>query len=199
MLKEVLKDYKLILGSASPRRGELLKQMGLTFETRPSVAKEIYPVELKRHEISDCLARLKAKSLISSLKHNEVLITSDTVVWHNGESLAKPRNKKAALEMLNKLNNGSHEVITSVCLTTVEHQQVAHAVTKVTFGLLTEEEMDYYIAHFKPYDKAGAYGIQEWIGLIGIEGIEGSYTNVVGLPTQLVYTMLLDMTAISKP
>ena len=193
MLRTALKDHKLILGSASPRRQDFLKQMGLTFEIRPSSADEIYPLDLKGPEISDYLARLKANSLIATLKHDEILITSDTVVWHRETSLAKPEDKKAAIKMLNRLNNNSHEVITSVCLTTISSQKVAHTTTKVTFDLLTDKEINFYIEQYKPYDKAGAYGIQEWIGLIGIKEINGSYSNVVGLPTHLVYKMLLEM------
>lgn len=192
MLKESLKDYKLILGSASARRQDLLKQMGLLFELRPSAVNEIYPEKLKGPEIADYLARLKANNLLTTLKHDEILITADTVVWHNEKSLAKPKNKEEALKMLHLLNNNSHEVITSVCLTTISSQQVAHTSTKVTFELLSAQEIDYYIDRFKPYDKAGAYGIQEWIGLIGIKSIKGSYANVVGLPTHLVYKMLLE-------
>ncbi|MEX0288977.1 MAG: Maf-like protein [Flavobacteriaceae bacterium] len=198
MLVELLRNHKIILGSASPRRQDLLKQMGIHFAVRPSSVEEVYPDELEGNAISDYLAILKANSLRDTLKEDEILITSDTVVWHGGRSLAKPKDREEAHEMLKILNNDSHEVITSVCLTTKEDQRVAHAITRVTFNHLSPEEMKYYVLHYSPYDKAGAYGIQEWIGLIGIKGIQGSYNNVVGLPTHLVYEMLLDLLQVNR-
>ncbi len=169
--------------------------MGLDFEIRVKSINEVYPETLKGGEISDYLAVLKASALKNDLVNNEILITSDTVVWYNGKSLAKPADKKEALEMLEELSGDWHSVITSVAFTTNTSQKVVNHTTKVKFKELTKEEIEYYIENFKPFDKAGAYGIQEWIGLIGIEEIQGAYTNVVGLPTQLVYKTLIEMVA----
>ncbi len=167
--------------------------MGIPFEARPSLVEEVYPEELQRAEISDYLAKLKADSLKESLKPNEILITSDTVVWHKGESLAKAENVTEAFKMLKKMNGDTHEVITSVCFTTIGTQRLENSITQVTFASMTDEEIRYYIENYQPFDKAGAYGIQEWIGLVGIKEIRGSYNNVVGLPTQLVYQTLKEM------
>jgi len=136
------------------------------------------------------LAELKASAFKGALKQNEILVTSDTVVWHNNESLAKAVNKNEAVEMLKKLSGQWHDVITAVCFTTSTNQKTVSSTTKVKLAKLSLAEINYYIDSFKPFDKAGAYGIQEWIGLIAIEEIKGSYTNVVGLPTQLVYKTL---------
>ena len=190
MFSEVLKDRIIVLGSASPRRQEFMERLGLQFELRPPAVEETYPPVLRREEISDYLARLKANALRSALRENEVLITADTVVWHNGRSLEKPKDNKDALAMLRVLNNSCHEVITSVCVTTAKEQKLENAVTEVTFGALSDKEMEYYVSVFEPTDKAGAYGIQEWLGLIGVVHLNGSYTNVVGLPTHLLYKML---------
>jgi septum formation protein len=190
MLKENLKDYTLILASASPRRHQFFKEMELDFEVRLKSVEEIYPSELKAAEISDYLAKLKAEVFKKDLVENDILITSDTVVWHNNESLAKAEDDFEAEIMLKKLSGDWHQVITSVCFTTIERQIVLNSITQVKFKNLTPEEIRFYIEKFTPFDKAGAYGIQEWIGLIGIEEIKGSYTNVVGLPTQLVYETL---------
>lgn len=190
MLKENLKDYTLILASASPRRHQFFKEMELEFDVRLKSVEEIYPSELKAAEISDYLAKLKAEVFKKDLVENDILITSDTVVWHNNESLAKAEDDIEAEIMLKKLSGDWHQVITSVCFTTIERQIVLNSITEVKFKNLTPEEIRFYIEKFTPFDKAGAYGIQEWIGLIGIEEIKGSYTNVVGLPTQLVYETL---------
>ena len=193
MLVDKLNGYKIVLGSSSPRRQNFLSAMGIPFELRPSDVEEIYPDELKGGEISDYLAKLKADSLKETLSENEILITSDTVVWHKGLSLAKAATSEEAFAMLKTLNNDKHEVITSVCFTTTKAQRVENSVTEVTFSNLSDDEIRYYVSEFKPFDKAGAYGIQEWYGLVGIEEIKGSYNNVVGLPTQLVYKTLIDM------
>ena len=190
MLKENLKDYTLILASASPRRHQFFKEMELEFEVRLKSVEEIYPSELKAAEISDYLAKLKASAFKNELEAKDILITSDTVVWHKNESLAKAANDTEAENMLKKLSGDWHQVITSVCFTTMERQIILNSITEVKFKNLTPEEIRFYIEKFTPFDKAGAYGIQEWIGLIGIEEIKGSYTNVVGLPTQLVYETL---------
>lgn len=167
--------------------------MGLPFEIRLKPVEEVYPKHLRGAEISDYLSKLKASAFHGTLNPKEILITSDTVVWHRNTSLAKAANAREAHEMIAKLSGDWHEVITSVCFSTVGQQIIKNCITKVKFKNLTVAEIDYYITHFAPYDKAGAYGIQEWIGLIGIVEIQGSYTNVVGLPTQLVYETLLDM------
>tara|TARA_R110002126_G_scaffold15010_6_gene61993 strand:+ start:144 stop:731 length:588 start_codon:yes stop_codon:yes gene_type:complete len=195
MLKENLKDYTLILASGSPRRHQFFKEMELEFEVRLKSVEENYPSELKAAEISDYLAKLKAEVFKNDLVENDILITSDTVVWHNNESLAKAEDEIAAEIMLKKLSGDWHQVITSVCFTTIERQIVLNSITEVKFKNLTHEEIRFYIEKFAPFDKAGAYGIQEWIGLIGIEEIKGSYTNVVGLPTQLVYETLTKIIA----
>lgn len=191
MPKNKLKDYIIILASASPRRQQFLREMGLNFKVHPIHMEEVYPDHLKGEEISDYLAKLKATGYKNSLGAKDILITSDTVVWHNNESLAKPADPEDAFAMLRTLSNDWHQVITSVCFTTKDQQQTVHHCTKVKFKELTDGEIKYYIQNYNPFDKAGGYGIQDWIGLIGIEEIQGSYTNVVGLPTQLVYKTLM--------
>ena len=193
MLKEKLKNYHIILASGSPRRQQFFKEMELDFEVRLKSVEEVYPSELKAAEISDYLAKLKASAFKNELDTKDILITSDTVVWHKDESLAKAANDSEAESMLKKLSGDWHQVITSVCFTTIERQIALNSVTKVKFKNLMHEEIRFYIEKYAPFDKAGAYGIQEWIGLIGIEKIKGSYTNVVGLPTQLVYETLTKM------
>ncbi|MEM8509383.1 MAG: Maf family nucleotide pyrophosphatase [Bacteroidota bacterium] len=192
-LVKKLKDHKIILASGSPRRRKFLEEMGVPFEVRIPDVEEIYPKYLKAEEISDHLAILKAAALQADLKSNEILITSDTVVWYKNTSLAKAANTKEAMEMLNKLSGEWHQVITSVCITTPRSQKTENAVTRVKFRALTQEEITFYIEQYHPYDKAGAYGIQEWLGAIGIEEIQGSYNNVVGFPSHLVYKTLMDM------
>jgi septum formation protein len=193
MLQNILKDHKLILASGSPRRKMFFEEMGLDFEIQLRPVEEIYQQHLKGAEISDYLAALKASAFKDDLNPKEILITSDTVVWHNNESLAKAATPKEAFEMLKKLSDDWHQVITSVCFTTADSQKVFNRITSVKFRELDDDEINYYITNYKPFDKAGAYGIQEWIGLVGIEEIKGSYTNVVGLPTQLVYKTLIHM------
>ena len=193
MLKEKLKDYTIILASGSPRRHQFFKEMELDFEVRLKSVEEIYPPELKAAEISDYLAKLKAEVFKNELVENDILITSDTVVWYKNESLAKAADNLEAESILKKLSNDWHQVITSVCFTTSERQIILNSITEVKFKNLSHEEIQYYIENFKPYDKAGAYGIQEWIGFIGIESIEGSYFNVVGLPVHKLYEALMKL------
>lgn len=183
----------MVLGSGSPRRQQFLKEMGLDFEVRLKDVDEVYPEHLQAGDISDYLAVLKASAHKNTLSKKEILITSDTVVWHKGRSLAKARDASEARSMLKTLSNDWHEVITSVCFTTLHSQKTVRQTTQVKFKNLSNGEIDHYIKNYQPFDKAGAYGIQEWIGLIGIEEIRGSYTNVVGLPTQLVYSTLINM------
>ncbi|PWL39102.1 septum formation protein Maf [Flagellimonas aquimarina] len=192
-LNKKLKGYKLVLGSASPRRKMFLKEMGLDFEVRPKSVDEVYPEHLQGEKISNFLAKLKATPFKEELKKNEIVLTSDTVVWYKGMSLAKASSKKEAFKMLRTLSGDWHEVITSVCFTTSTAQKTVSATTWVKFMDFTDEEIEYYIDICKPFDKAGAYGIQEWIGMVGISEIKGPYTNVVGLPTHLVYKTLMDM------
>ncbi|SDE73904.1 septum formation protein [Pricia antarctica] len=195
MLSDKLKNHKIILASASPRRQQFFREMGLDFEIRIKSVEEIYPNQLEGSAISDYLAELKASAFEGTLASNEILITSDTVVWHKNISLAKAEGAGEAFAMLKTLSGDWHEVITSVCFTTKDYQKTVNQTTKVKFNVLKDEEIRFYIENYKPFDKAGAYGIQEWIGLIGIEKIEGSYPNVVGLPTHLVYETLLDIMA----
>jgi len=193
MLDTLSQKYHLILASGSPRRQQFFKDLGLKFEIRLKSVEEVYPEQLQHHEISDYLAILKASVFKDELKANDVLVTSDTVVWHEGVSLAKPQDAQEAFDMIAAMSGKSHEVITSVCFTTATSQKVVNETTKVYFEHISSEEIHYYINNFKPFDKAGAYGIQEWIGNTKISRIEGSYTNVVGLPTHLVYKMLSEI------
>lgn len=190
MLKNKLEKYRLILASGSPRRQQFFKDLDLDFEIRLKEIDEIYPPELKAEQITNYLAVLKASAYEGELKEGEILVTSDTIVWHNNTALGKPKDEKNAFEILKSLSNATHEVITSVCFKTNEKEDVLYDVTKVTFKKLSDAAINYYVENYKPYDKAGAYGIQEWIGFIGVSKIEGSYANVMGLPTDKVYDYL---------
>ncbi|WP_299101018.1 Maf-like protein [uncultured Winogradskyella sp.] len=190
MLNEKLKDFNIILASASPRRHSFLKDMHLDFEIRLKPVEEVFPKHLKREEITDFLAKLKAQPFAEELRDNDILITSDTIVWLEDEAIGKPKDEADAFEMIKSLSNKTHEVVTSICITCNGKQWVVNTITKVTFKQLADEEIWYYINHFNPLDKAGAYGIQEWIGAIAITNIDGSYNNVVGLPTHLLYKTL---------
>ena len=189
MLKK-FKNYNFILGSNSPRRKEILKEIGLDFSVYPSNIDENFNKEMKLENIGVFLAEKKANAIKNELKENDILITADTTVIHNNELLSKPENTFQAKEMLNKLSGKSHKVITGVCLLSKNRKCTFSCITIVTFNNLDMKEIEFYINKFKPFDKAGSYGIQEWIGLIGIEKIEGSYTNVVGLPASMLYTKL---------
>jgi septum formation protein len=191
------KQYKIVLASGSPRRQQFFKDFDLSrnfaMEVRLKEVDEIYPDHLKAEEITNFLAELKAKAFDGELADNEVLVTSDTLVWLNGKALGKPKDYEDAFQILKSLSNDTHEVITSVCFTTTEKSETIFDVTKVTFSELSDDAIRYYLDNYKPFDKSGAYGIQEWIGLIGITKIEGSYTNVVGLPTEKVYNYLTNL------
>ena len=189
MLKK-FKNYNFILGSNSPRRKEILKEIGLDFSVYPSNIDENFNKEMKLENIGVFLAEKKANAIKNELKENDILITADTTVIHNNELLSKPENTLEAKEMLNKLSGKSHKVITGVCMLSKNKKCTFSCETVVTFNNLEIKEIEFYINKFKPFDKAGSYGIQEWIGLIGIEKIEGSYTNVVGLPASMLYTKL---------
>lgn len=185
-----LPNKKIILASGSPRRQQYCKELGLDFSIQLKEVEEIYPDDLTHHQITDFLAELKANAFENDLAENEILITSDTIVWHENKALGKPKDYDDAFQMIASMAGKTHEVITSVCIKTSLKSDIFHSITKVTFVNLTKEEIDYYISNYKPYDKAGSYGIQEWIGLIGISKIEGSYSNVVGLPVDKLYAKL---------
>ena len=191
MLKELLAHKNIILASGSPRRQQFFKDMDLSYSIRLKEIEEVYPAGLQGAEITNYLAELKANAFEKELDTNDLLITSDTIVWLNESALGKPTDAEDALAMLQKLSNKTHEVITSVCIKSIAKTEVFHCSTKVTFGTLSDEAIRYYLDQYQPFDKAGSYGIQDWIGLIGISKIEGSYTNVVGLPTELLYQKLL--------
>jgi septum formation protein len=193
MLRNKLKPYQIILASGSPRRQQFFKDLDIDFEIRLKEIEEIFPPELKREEITNYLAELKAAAFEGELKDNEILVTSDTLVWHNEKALGKPKDSQDAFEILKSLSNATHEVITSVCFKTNTKTEVIFEITKVTFNELGDEAIAYYIENYKPFDKAGAYGIQEWIGFIGVRKIEGSYANVIGLPVDKVYQYLSNL------
>ena len=192
MLSEKLKNKHLILASGSPRRQHFLKELGLDYEIQLKEIEEKYPNHLKKEEITDFLAKLKASPFKGELNKNDILITADTIVWLNNKAIGKPKNRKDAISMLHQLSNKTHTVISSVCLTSSKKQIVFHDFTFVQFNKLSNEEIEFYIDRYKPFDKAGSYGIQEWIGYIGIKKIEGSYFNVMGFPVHIFYRELLN-------
>jgi len=188
---ENLSKYKIVLGSNSPRRKELIFGLDIPCEVvaLPDVD-ESYPNTLWKEEIPVYLARLKAEIYRKFMNNDTFLITADTIVWLNGQVYGKPIDETDAKEMLRALSGRTHEVITGVCLTTCEKQRTFYAVSSVKFAVLEENEIDYYVRKYKPYDKAGAYGVQEWIGYIGVESLNGSFYNVMGLPVRLLYKYL---------
>lgn len=189
MLQQKLQNKQLILASQSPRRQDLIKGLAIDFEVQVKPVEEQYSNELKKEEITHYLAKKKA-SAFTDLEENTILITSDTIVWFENQPLEKPKNREEAIQMLQMLSGKSHEVFTSICLTSFKKQQIDFDVTKVFFKEFTLEEITFYVDCFKPFDKAGAYGIQEWLGFVGVTKIEGSYCNVMGLSTHLLYQML---------
>ena len=192
MLKEKLKNYNIILASASPRRQQFFKDLNLNFTIQLKPVKETYPSDLKETEITDYLANLKAEAF-TNLAKDDVLITSDTIVWLNNKALEKPKNETEAFKMLSALSGKEHKVITSVSIKTNIFQKIFNDTTSVFFKELSDAEIKYYIKNYQPFDKAGAYGIQEWIGFIGIKEIKGSYFNVVGLPVHKLYEELMKL------
>lgn len=184
-------DCHIILASNSPRRRELLSGLGLDYEVRtlPGID-ESYPDTLQGEEIPVYISSKKASAYLDALKDNELLITADTIVWLDGRVLGKPADEDEARQMLRDLSGKTHQVITGVTLATTTFQKSFASVSQVTFASLTEEEISYYVSHYHPMDKAGSYGVQEWIGFIGVERIEGSYFNVMGLPVQRLYREL---------
>lgn len=183
--------YKIILASGSPRRRELLSGLGLEYEVRllPNID-ESYPEGLTGEEIAQCISRKKADAYKANIATDELIITADTIVYLDGQVLGKPVDEDDARRMLLALSGRTHQVITGVTLLTAEREETFDTVSEVRFANLTNEEIDYYVSHYKPLDKAGAYGIQEWIGFVGVESIEGSYFNVMGLPVQRLYQAL---------
>lgn len=192
MLREKLKNYNIILASGSPRRQAFFKELNIDFKIQVLPVEENFPENLSKAEITDYLAKLKA-SAFKNLSDSDILITSDTIVWKDEKALNKPENASDAKRMLQSLSGQMHEVITSVCFTSKYFRLTVNDTTKVWFRPLSEAEIEYYITNYKPFDKAGSYGIQEWIGYIGIEKIEGCYFNVMGLPTRLVYKTLTEI------
>ena len=190
MLKKLSEQYNIILGSASPRRKELLTDLGLIFSVQTTNKEETFSRLLKQEEIAEFLAKQKSEFLSEDLQQNDLLITADTIVSFKNELLNKPKNKEEAFRTLNKLSENTHKVITGVCLKSKNKEIVFSVTTFVTFNALSEEEIHHYINKYNPYDKAGAYGIQDWIGKIGINKINGSYTNVVGVPISELYQHL---------
>ena len=190
MLREKLKNYKIILASGSPRRQQFFRDLDLDFEIRIKEVDEVYPPNLTEEDITDYLAVLKSDAFEGELKENEILVTSDTIVWHRNQALGKPKDYEDAFQMLQSLSNSTHKVITSVCFKTKEKTQLINETTAVTFHTITDQEIDYYLTTYRPFDKAGSYGIQEWIGYVGVAKIEGSYPNVMGMPTDKVYHFL---------
>ncbi|MBA2613718.1 MAG: septum formation protein Maf [Bacteroidetes bacterium] len=184
--------YKLILGSASPRRQDLLKSLGFEFLNKPvKVDETLWPKELEAHEIPIFLAELKAAAYEDLLKEDELLITADTVVWCEGKVFNKPENFAEGKKMLETLSGKMHEVFTAVCLKSATKQTTFYDVSKVYFKKLKADEIEYYLTNFSPYDKAGGYGVQDWIGYIGIDKIDGSFYNVMGLPVKELYEELI--------
>jgi len=183
--------YQLILGSGSPRRQELLKSLGFEFITRPINADESFPGDLKAQEIPLYLAEKKANACPGKLGDKEILITSDTIVWCQEEVLNKPADFEEGRKMLAALSGKMHEVFTAVSLKSSTKQITFFDASKVYFKVLTNDEIEYYLTNFSPYDKAGAYGVQDWMGYVGIEKIEGSFYNVMGLPVKKLYEELI--------
>ncbi|WP_300728102.1 Maf-like protein [uncultured Bacteroides sp.] len=191
MVLENLKKYKVILASNSPRRRELLSGLGIDYEVKIMQGiDETYPETLKGEEIPMYIAKEKADAYRPTMAANELIITADTIVYIDGKVLGKPKDEADACEMLRCLSGRTHEVITGVCITTRNFQKSFAAVTDVTFDKLTDEEISFYVEKYRPMDKAGSYGVQEWIGFIGVSGLKGSYFNVMGLPIQRLYQEL---------
>lgn len=179
--------YNYLLASKSPRRQQLLQSLGIEFQVVAKEVEEKYPANLLKEEIPIFLAQLKAVPFLNELKENDLLITADTIVWSNNRILGKPKDKTEAINMLSELSGNEHQVISGVCLSSNQKQILFYATSNVQFKILSNQEIEYYVSEYRPFDKAGAYGIQEWIGTIGITHIEGSFYNVMGLPIQKLY------------
>ncbi len=183
-------EQKLLLASKSPRRQQLMKDAGFSFDVILIDVEENYPTDLAKEKVPEYLANKKSKAAFSKIKDDEILITADTVVIINNQILEKAQNEYEAKVMLKLLSGRKHQVITGVCICSLKKSITFSVVSNVWMNPLNEEEIEYYINTYKPYDKAGAYGIQDWIGICKVEKIEGSYTNIVGLPTDLIYKYL---------
>ncbi len=186
-LLQNLDNYKIILASQSPRRQELLHGLHLQFEVKMIDSDEDFPSQIVGVDIPMYIAEKKANAYKNQMEENTLLITADTIVWHEGKVLGKPVDEIDAKRMLQMLSGKTHQVITGVCISTLKRRKTFHVISEVRFAKLTESEIDYYLKNFNPYDKAGSYGVQEWIGYIGVEHINGSYFNVMGLPIQRLY------------
>ena len=192
MLRKKLSKYNLILASGSPRRQHLFEELNIPFTIEVKEINELYPEDLKAAEITDYLAELKSKSF-TNLQQNDLLITSDTIVWFEGMAIGKPKDNDDAFRMLKRMSGKKHYVYTSISIKSMSFKKVFNDKTIVEFEEFTDEEINYYLDNFNPYDKAGSYGIQDWIGLIGVKRIEGSYFNVMGLPVHKLYKELLEI------
>ncbi|MBA7582230.1 dTTP/UTP pyrophosphatase [subsurface metagenome] len=193
ILNDLTKENRIILASQSPRRKKLLEGLDLKFEVivRDGIDED-FPPELGMIEIPEFLARNKSDHYTDLLDEKTILITADTIVWHKNEVLGKPMNVKEANYLISRLSDSIHTVITGVCLRSSKKLRIFHSLSEVLFRKLTQEEIEYYVTNYQPFDKAGAYGVQEWIGYIGIEKIEGSFFNVMGLPVQILYNELIE-------
>ncbi|MEM7086903.1 MAG: Maf family nucleotide pyrophosphatase [Bacteroidota bacterium] len=192
MLREKLKNHRITLASGSPRRQQFFKELDLDYKIDVREVEEVYDAHLQGAEITDYLSQLKA-SVFNDLSETDIIITSDTIVWKDNVAIGKPSSYLEAKRMLFELSGQMHEVITSVCFTSKNYQKTIHDKTKVWFKELPEAEIEYYLDNYQPFDKAGSYGVQEWLGYIAIDRLEGSYFNVMGLPTHLVYKTLLEL------
>ena len=191
MKQEILRHYNLLLGSKSPRRQDLLKELGLHYTLVHINVEEVYPEHLKGADIARYLCELKADAYDTALlQADTILVTADTIVWLDGKYIGKPAGKEEAVEMLQQLSGRQHSVYSGICLKSRTRKVVFHAHTLVNFRVLGMDEIEFYVTHHKPFDKAGSYGIQDWIGYIGITGIEGCYYNVMGFPVQMFYKEL---------
>ena len=189
MLRDKLKNVKIILASGSPRRQQFFRDLDVDFEIRVREVDEVFPDSLKAGQITEFLCRLKADAF-PDLALDELLVTSETIVWLDGRALGKPDGFDDAMNMLQNMQGRTHEVITSVCFRHSAATDIITETTRVTFNPMKDDELRYYLEHYRPYDKAGAYGIQDWIGLVGVARIEGSYANVMGMPVDRVFQYL---------
>ena len=189
-LLQNIEKYKIILASQSPRRIELLGGLNIKFEVMVLDVNEDFPAQMVGVDIPMFLAEKKANAYRHIMDEHTMIITADTIVWHEGKVLGKPVDETDARRMLRALSGKTHQVITGVCISTLQRRKVFHVISDVRFARLAEVEIEYYLQNFKPYDKAGSYGVQEWIGFVGVEHINGSYFNVMGLPVQRLYNEL---------
>lgn len=191
MNQEILSNYKILLGSKSPRRQELLRALGMNYTLVDIDVDEVYPPQLKGAEIAHFLCDLKAEAFDKSkLTEDSILVTADTIVWLDDECIGKPVDENDAVRMLKQLSGRQHSVYSGICLRTSNMKKIFTSHTRVSFKTLSEREINYYVDKYKPFDKAGSYGIQDWIGYVGVTGIEGCYYNVMGFPVQMFYSEL---------